>query len=143
MQKTWRSESQMAPQEAMSPSLIMCLRLSSAAGDLVAKLRTRRPLALWLHFVRMRYYLIPLRDRLRTRLDVNFRRARVSHAAKASSRSASARKPSLVGRPAKASSISARNTTSCNALRLSLCKGRRGLASQGLARRACAVERCR
>ena len=58
------------------------------------------------------------------------------HAATSRRRWDSARKSPLVGRPAKAVSISPCKTSRCNALRLSACEGRRGSLSQGLALRS-------
>src|SRR3954451_22321488 len=57
-------------------------------------------------------------------------------AARSSRRWASSRILCLVGRPDRASWISACNTSRCNALRLSACEGRLGWLSQGLALRS-------
>src|ERR1019366_2579195 len=57
-------------------------------------------------------------------------------AATSSRRWDSARKSPLVGRPAKAVSISPCKTSFCNALRLSACEGRRGSLSHGLTLRS-------
>ena len=84
----------------------------------------------------MRYPSISIRDRSRLLTGGVFQ------AGKAVKRRGRAAAPpvrrilSLVGRPDRASSISACNTSRCNALRLSGCEGRRGSLSQGLALRS-------